>query len=363
MAKAVRIAVRNDTYQLGPEYQKRIQKQSGTGFRTISVPNIEDRMLSRGIVQILQLFIDPLFDDCSHGFRPRRGRWTALAHAERLAFRDDHFVWVVADIQDAFGSVPVSRLLQIVAHYLPHKQLVELIRRTTARTKPTGLRQGPPSSPLLLNMFLHHHVDRWWRTHYSHIGMLRFADDFLLMARNMNEAREAFAVLAKRLKPNGMRLKKSFEDSVYDLCATDTATWLGYSIRKAANNLRFGMAIGAWPKLQHKFAEIHEHSDSPLRACHVISGWLKQLAPCYPHVTRDVICNRIMSIARSQAFDEIPGRVELISEWEQAHVRWTESRKRTEAAQSQSLTETNHKSNFTEVPIDDGSPPWDESSC
>jgi hypothetical protein len=84
--------VRQGHYKSGSTKKVSIPKGSGRGKRTIEIQCLRDRIVHRGIAQVIQPILDPMFDDCSFGFRPKRGRLDALAHAERLAVDEKRVV-------------------------------------------------------------------------------------------------------------------------------------------------------------------------------------------------------------------------------------------------------------------------------
>jgi retron-type reverse transcriptase len=67
------------------------------------------------------------------------------------------------DIENCFPNVPVQPLLEIVSRYLPAKNLTRLIKTVIGSDRKRGLSQGSPLSPILVNTYLHHHLDRRWR--------------------------------------------------------------------------------------------------------------------------------------------------------------------------------------------------------
>lgn len=81
-------AIRKGVYQPGPERVIRVNKTSGSGQRPIVLLNIQDRVVQRAVILILQPVLDPLFDARSFGYRPDLGHLHALAHAEHLALSE-----------------------------------------------------------------------------------------------------------------------------------------------------------------------------------------------------------------------------------------------------------------------------------
>jgi retron-type reverse transcriptase len=193
--RAIRDTIREGYFAPGRERAQQIPKGPGRGFRELVIQSVEDRVVQRAVVEILQPLLDPLFDPRSFGYRSKKGPLRALATAERLYQGGERAVWVSADIKSAFPSVPVGRLLGVFRKYLPDDKLISFIKPLTRPDKRLGLRQGSPLSPLLLNLYLHHVLDRRWRERHPKIPLLRFADDILLLCRTGRRAGDAYPPL------------------------------------------------------------------------------------------------------------------------------------------------------------------------
>ena len=142
LARAIRDQVRSGRYRPGPHREVRISKGPGRGDRVLQIQDVGDRVVQRGIVQILQPLLDPSFSDLSYGYRPRRGREQALAHAGVLAGRDDLWVWVVEDIRNAFDQVNVNRLLDVLATRVPARDFLRLIKAVVSGKGTRGAEAG-----------------------------------------------------------------------------------------------------------------------------------------------------------------------------------------------------------------------------
>lgn len=322
LLRTLRSAIQSGTYRHGPDRPVNRPKSSGSGYRTLRLENIADRVVARGVVQIVQPLLDPLFDERSYGFRPNRDRRHALAEAMQLA-DSGYLVWVVEDIQDAFDHVPLRRLLDIVRKSLPSAEpILALIERIVNTGTKRGLRQGNALSPLLLNLYLDHHLDRTWRRRFPDTPLLRTADDPLIVCRTEAEARNAHAQLREILLPTGMRLKGTPDSAICDLHTGDHADWLGYDVSWGIDGLEVRTAEKAWRKLARELEEAHEHPASPLRARRILEGWTDQLGPTYPYAEHDQVYARVTALFRESAFDEAPD--EPAFEWRRwgAYARW-----------------------------------------
>jgi ribonuclease HI len=327
LARAIGPAILTDQYCPGPEWKMQIPKGHGRGERTLSIQDIEDRAVGRMFVQILQPLLDPFFDDLSFGSRPGRNRLHALAAAEHLAVEQGRWVWVIADVKNAFDRVPLSRLLDIVRRHFPDDELVRAIRRIIDRGCKRGLRQGSPLSPLMMNTYRDHVLDQKWRRRMADIPLLVHVDDILLMCRTIEEAHHAWSVLEEILTPAGLSLKGSPETEVQDLATGDTAEWLGFAVRKGQEGLEVRIASEAWEKLAQRLALAHGEPGAPGRANDILRGWIDQQGPSFLHEDQDQVLTRIASEAQRRAFDEVPPQPDLLGRWQRAHARWCRLRK------------------------------------
>jgi len=327
LAAIIQRAILDDCYRPGRERKVRISKGRGRGDRTLSIQDIEDRVVGRMHVQILQPLLDPLFDNFSFGSRPGRNRLHALAVAETLAVQQDRWVWVVADIKNAFDRVPLNRLFDILRQRLPHEDLLRAIRRVIDRGCKRGLRQGSPLSPLMMNIYRDHVLDQKWRRRMAGIPFLVNLDDMLLLCRTVEEANHARSTLEEILTPAGLPLKGSPEMDVKDLATGATAQWLGFAIRRAQEGLEVRIASEAREKLAQRLALAQEGPQAPLRANSILRGWIEQQGPSYPYEDRDQVLARIASEALQWAFDEVPARKDLLRRWQRARARWSRLRK------------------------------------
>lgn len=324
----LRNTIREGRYEPAEDRIINISKGPGRGTRPLSLPCIHDRVVQRGIVEILQPYLDPLFDPHSFAYRPQRGVLQAVAHAEHYVRTEGRTVWVTSDLRDAFGHVPVERLLQVVQHYVPAEDVVAFIRTVLAGAQKPGLRQGSPLSPLLLNLYLDHVLDRKWRLLHPEIPLLRYADDILLMCRSKAEAQQAHDDLVELLRPTGMQVKGDRRSDVVTLTPATPALWLGFRFEKrGTKSLRTLIADKAWESLAQNLDEAHDAPNSPVQAIHAMKGWVGDKGPCFQHTDLNAAWEQLAGIAQSVGYDEIPDRHLLKEWWQRAHARWCKLRK------------------------------------
>lgn len=326
--REVRDAIRSGVYEPAEDRSVEISKGPGRGTRTLSVPGIFDRVVQRAAVEVLQPYLDPLFDRHSFGFRPGRGILDALAYAGHCFRSEGRGVWVTADLRDAFGRIPVPRLLDVVQYYTGAEDLVQFLGRVLGGAQRPGLRQGGPLSPLMLSLYLHHHLDIGWRRLHPDIPLLRYADDLLLMCRTVTEARKAHGDLVELLRPTGMMVKGDRHSDVVTLTAESPAHWLGYQLESRGKKC-LAVLIGekAWVNLAQRLNEARNVPDSPVHAWLTVKGWVASKGPSFPFTNPDEAWGRIADIADGAGFEEIPDRQRVKEWWQRAYARWCRLRR------------------------------------
>jgi RNA-directed DNA polymerase len=102
-------------------------RKSTGGIRRLGILTVEDRIVQRAALDLIEPLFEPSFLDCSYGFRPGRNVSDAVARVLEYRRQGDLFV-VDADIADCFGALDHQLLLQLVASRIKDKRLLALIR-------------------------------------------------------------------------------------------------------------------------------------------------------------------------------------------------------------------------------------------
>jgi hypothetical protein len=178
----------------------------------------------------------------------------------------------------------------------------------------------------MLNLYLHHALDRPWRRKHPDLPLFRYADDLLVLGASGSEARDAHGSLESLLRPAGLPLKRGVDAAVQKLSTRNPLSWLGFDIKRGKQELAFTIGTEAWEPLALRLDELHTKPDAPLRAIETVVGWLDARGPCYRPRDPDGVIRRVESLAQERAFDEIPGRRELLGCWERSHQRWADLR-------------------------------------
>ena len=192
--------VKGSTYKPRPLRLRRIPKPNRREWRELRIPTVTDRVLQRAVLQTLYPVFEPVFLDCSFGYRPNLGLKNAVVRI--LVLRENGYRWVVdADIDDFFNQVSHPMLMDFLKTDLPDDSLLGLIwawleigRPDPA--EPRGIPMGSPLSPLLANVFLHRLDKALSADGYP---VVRYADDFLVFAPSQNSARDAYRAAERYL--------------------------------------------------------------------------------------------------------------------------------------------------------------------
>ena len=189
-------------------------------LRPLGIASLEDKILQRAVVEVLNAVYEQDFVGFSYGFRPGRSQHDALdALAAGILRKKVNYV-LDADIRDFFTTLDQSWLLKFLEHRIADKRVLRLIQKWLAagviedgewsRTE-TGTAQGASVSPLLSNVFLHYVFDLWadqWRRRHARGDMIlvRFADDYVAGFERREDAERFLAELRGRFAEFGLEL-------------------------------------------------------------------------------------------------------------------------------------------------------------
>jgi RNA-directed DNA polymerase len=211
--------VRSGAYRARPSRRVYIPKPDGRQ-RPLAVAALEDKIVQRAVVALLNAIYEEDFLGFSYGFRRGRGTHDALdalcvgIHSKKVSFILD------ADIQSFFDEVNQEWLIRFLEHRIGDRRIIRLIRKwlkagvmengvVTVSERGTG--QGAVISPLLANIYLHYVLDLWanrWRQRETTGDMIivRYADDFIVGFQHESDARRFLDEMRERLKKFALTL-------------------------------------------------------------------------------------------------------------------------------------------------------------
>lgn len=321
-------ALKGGTFTCGKYRKRKIPKPGSRGFRTIEIPDTPTRIVSKTLLGILSPLFDTTFEPFSIGFRPERSCTHGFA-AVNLLFQSGFRYYVKADIRDAFGQIPKKQLLDLFCKRLHDSPVIPLIDELFVRSRTKGIPQGLSISPLAMNLYLDHYLDRYWKRKVPETTLIRYADDILIACRTKEEAQDAFSRLQRLSCSIQMPIKESQADALFDLPKGDLLEWLGIGIRVKRDQLTFNLTPKSWNRLTDKFAELKR-----LNSKKATRGNTELSAICRTRITEKAIgisdvnevqavAKRMRKLANEQSLD-LAGftNKDAIQTWERGQRRW-----------------------------------------
>jgi RNA-directed DNA polymerase len=218
--------VHSGAYRASPSRRVYIPKPDGRQ-RPLGIATLEDKILQRAVVEVLNAIYEEDFLGFSYGFRPGRSPHDAL-DALAVGISERKVNWILdADVSDFFSKLDHAWMQKFLEHRIADKRVLRLIGKWLAAgviedgtwsETIEGSPQGASVSPLLANVYLHYVFDRWvrqWRKTHARGDMIvtRFADDFVVGFERLGDAkqflsdlRERFAKFNLELHPEKTRL-------------------------------------------------------------------------------------------------------------------------------------------------------------
>ena len=211
--------LRSGQYRAQPLRRVYIPKEDGRQ-RPISIPSLEDKIVQKATVDLLNAIYEQDFLECSHGFRPGRSAQNALDEVGRVICRRPISTVLEADITGYFDAIVRDLLIEMIEKRVRDGRILRLIRKWInigviedgrLLVTETGTGQGQVISPLLANIYLHNVLDEWFETVVKprlkgEDYEIRFADDFILCFQYQEDAERVLDVLTKRFAKYGLKL-------------------------------------------------------------------------------------------------------------------------------------------------------------
>jgi group II intron reverse transcriptase/maturase len=201
-------------YRPQPVRQVLIPKEGKPGaIRPLGISILEDKIVQKRMQEVLEGIYEPLFLDCSYGFRSGRGCHDAIKALYQQLYKNDVQTVIDIDLANYFGTISYQLLVRMLSKKIGDKRFIRYLLRMfkagvladgELKVSDEGLPQGSSCSPVLANIFAHYVLDTWFEdTVKGHcrgrVELYRYGDDAVICCQYEPDARRIKEALGKRL--------------------------------------------------------------------------------------------------------------------------------------------------------------------
>ena len=211
------------SYRPGPVREVLIPKEGKPGAtRPLGISGFEDKIVQKMMQQILESIYEPIFLECSYGFRPGRGCHSAIRDLQHHLYNNEIQTVIDIDLKNFFGTIDHEILEDILKEKIKDTKFMRYISRMFKAgvlakgdliMSDEGVPQGSICSPVLANVFAHYAIDIWIEEMVKpnckgNVRLLRYADDAVICCQYDVDAKRIREALVKRLDKYKLELNK-----------------------------------------------------------------------------------------------------------------------------------------------------------
>jgi group II intron reverse transcriptase/maturase len=182
--------------------------------RPLGISILEDKIVQRMTQRILESIYEPIFLDCSFGFRPGKSCHHAIKALSNHIYSNDIQTVIDIDLKYFFGTIDHKIMEDILKMKIKDTRFMRYINRMFKAgvlsdgdlvMSDEGVPQGSICSPILANVFAHYSIDLWIKEMVipnckGKVALFRYADDAVICCQYAEDASRIKSALGKRLE-------------------------------------------------------------------------------------------------------------------------------------------------------------------